>query len=100
MKTHYFYRLEYDGYGVYCTHLCINLNIHHNDDNHPAPIKQKGIKRYTGDDERNGFWNLSQMQKWFAPELIQLLLKNGAKIVRKKGILTAKSEYQCLFKPC
>jgi len=57
----YFYRFEYENYGVYTSHLCADLNIKHCDNEHPSPRSQEGIKRYVEDDERNGFVNLDQI---------------------------------------
>lgn len=97
----YIYRVENDKKEGCYKNGAMQLNEldSHDDELHPHPTKDEGIKRYCMENEKCGFLNLKQVRIWFTKNELMRLRKNGYHLKRIKiNKITAIGKFQILFK--
>jgi|TARA_R110000851_G_scaffold226403_2_gene379074 hypothetical protein len=101
----YFYRLQNsEGKGPYTAGsfwkgVGWNTTKHLPKHGNPQPNEDYKIMHIElENDHIFGFLTLNMLQRWFRPEEIKKLHKEGFTIVRIKGTEVASSQYQSIFK--
>ena len=92
------------GIGPYCSEIWKETAdyfayLHDGCNNHPVPIDDPEIKMYMKADQRCAFESMEQLDNWFTKKQQKRLLRDGFRIVKRKGVIIGRSKFQVVFQP-